>query len=244
MAKLKNIISWTLGLVALILMMSFGQRKANEIRLEQPGIHIDHHSGFYFVQEGEIEDIVRSQYPIYDSLRLNEINIALLEESLDNHPSILKSEVYSDFNGRVMIDIVQQKPIARILRSNNSYYLTNQGDSMALSKNYSAEVPLLTGAINRNTRAQVFQFLQKIDEDAYFRESFSGIHIHENNRWELYPKKGHHKILFGSPTNVDKKLKKLKTFYQTIVDESMLKEIKRIDLQFTNQVICQKYENS
>lgn len=244
MAKLKNILSWLSGLVVLLLMTSFGYQKAKEVRVGAPDIHIDHHNGYYFVQQGEIEDLIREAYPIYDSLRLNEINIALLEESLDNHPSILKSEVYSDFNGRLMIDIVQKKPIARILRSNKGYYLTNQGDSMALSKNYSAEVPLLTGAINRTARAQVFHFLQKTNEDDYFRNAFSGIHIHENGHWELYPKMGRHKVLFGTPTEVDKKLKKLKTFYQTIVDESMLNEIKRINLQFTNQVICQKYENS
>ncbi len=244
MVRWKKILGWLTGLALLFTVVGFGYKKAEEAKLSGLSIHIDHESGLYFLQQAEIKALINKAYPFLDSLRLHEINISLLEESLDNHPSIHKAEVYSGLDGRLQVDVKQKKPIARVMHPQKSYYITDEGDSMLLNKNYSARVPLLTGEINRSTRAALFAFIQQTQKDAFFLDFFSGIHVKKEGTWILYPKAGNLHILLGKYQGVDKKLGKLKTFYQTMVDENMLTEIKRIDLRFTNQVICQKHKDS
>jgi cell division protein FtsQ len=49
-----------------------------------------------------------------------------------------------------------------------------------------------------------------------------------------------YKIDFGRTINIDKKFKNYKAFFQKAVNDSLLKNYKRINLKFTQQVVCIK----
>ncbi len=242
MGKIAKILSWLLGVGCIFIMMAFSSQKSKNLRFTDLNIAVDHSSGLYFVKAEEVRALVLKDYPILDSLQVNEINIALLEESLDNHPSIAKAEVYSTLKGTLEIRVKQKEPIARIINGRTSYYLTNKGDSMKLSSNFSAKVPLVTGRITVKTQKEVFDLLANKDRDLFYKDFWSGIEIQENKSWVLYPEAGNHKVLLGAYNNVNGKLKKLKTFYQAVVSDKSINEIQSINLQYTNQVICQKHK--
>jgi cell division protein FtsQ len=242
MDKAFKIGGWLLGIVVMIGTLAFSQYKAKVLRYKDLKISISDDTHLHFLKPEEVREGVMRVYPMLDSLRINEINIALLEESLDNHPSILKAEVYSTLLGDVEIEVKQKKPIARIINTGSSYYLTESGDSMGLSPNFSAKVPLVNGKLTAENRQLVYDFLQKTQADEYFKGAISGIHIGEENKWTVYPHMGRHKVFFGAYTAMDQKLYKLKTFYQSLQTEEDINEIKSINLQYTNQVVCQKHK--
>lgn len=242
MGKVAKILSWFLGISSLLVIMAFGNQKSKNLRFTDLEIVIDHSSGLYFVKAEEVRQLVLKEYPILDSLRLNEINIALLEESLDNHSSIAKAEVYSTLKGTLKIRVKQKEPIARIMHGYTSYYLTNKGDSMKLSSNYSAKVPLVTGKITAKTQKEVYDLLANKKRDFFYKDFWAGIEIKKDKSWVLYPEAGNHKVILGTYSNIDGKLKKLKTFYQAVVSDKSINEIQSIDLQYTNQVICKKHK--
>lgn len=240
MKKLWNIAGWTLGFALLISLLAFSSQCRNSVQLSKIEIEVDYHRDLHFVTTEEIEKIVRDEYPYLDSLFCKEININLLEERLDNHPSIRKAEVYSALDGILRIDVTQKQPVFRVQNSGRAYYIDEVGDSMALSPNYSARVPLVTGSISPETAKAVFGLYQQLQADEFYRDFFAGVHVEENGGWTLYPRPGQHKILLGQPEELKEKLKRLKIFYHSVVDSGNLDSIKALNLAFDKQVVCTK----
>jgi len=242
MDKLKNIIFWSLGVISLILIYSFARSEQREVKVRDLEIDIDYSNEQYFIKKEEVQKIIHKEYPYLDSLYLQEINIKLLEEKLDNHPSIRKAEVFSALDGILRIEITQKMPVARFMHSGSAYYLDAKGDSMPLSPNFSARVPLVTGHISSPDRAEMFQFLNALNNDEFFHNFFEGVEVKENGEWILFPKPGHHKVLLGKPEEVESKLRKLKIFYLNAVNSKSIDSIKTINLKYKGQVICRKYK--
>lgn len=241
MRKIIQILSWSLGVIALIVAMSFTSSLRKDTIASGPVIEIKQIDNQRFLKNEDIEMAVRLQYPDLDSMLLREINIHLLEESIDNHPSIRKAEVYSGLDGTLRIEVFPKKPVARIYNSGRAYYLDEIGDSMALSENFSAEVPLITGKASPKIRHQIFEFIKLCEGDDLYDGFFGGININEEDEWTLYPKPGRHSVLMGRFSDVEAKLDKLKVFYEQTVDKDNIDSLKSINLKFEGQVICRKY---
>lgn len=241
MMKIWNIVSWTLGLALLLVLAAFSSQKQGEVKFQGIDIQIDYNQKHYFVTKGELEEIVRIEYPYMDSILSREINITVLEETLDNHPSIRKAEVYSALDGILRIHIQQKQPCYRVHNSIRDYYIAEKGDTMVLSPNYSAKVPLVTGKLSAETTYKVYEFFTSIKKDEFFGNFFTGIDVDDKGDWTLYPKPGHHKVFIGEPENLDEKLRRLKIFYQSVIDKKNIDSIASLNLTYDKQVICKKY---
>ena len=242
MKKIWNIVSWVGGFGLLLFLLAFGQSQKEQLVINQYKVEFQESNSHFFVTQTEVEEMVRELYPLIDSISSQEINISVLEESLDNHPSIIKAEVYSALDGLLRIRVEQKKPCIRVRNSLSDYYIAEQGDSMALSSNFSATVPLITGNVSAKNRNQIFLFFQKIEKDAFYGNFISGLHVNNDDTWVLYPTQGRHKILLGSPERIDEKLKNLNAFYNQVVSKQNLDSIASLNLKFEGQVICKKYE--
>ena len=51
----------------------------------------------------------------------------------------------SDHKGHLIFDVIQERPMARIVTQNEVYYLTESGSIMPTSKNYSSRVMVVLG---------------------------------------------------------------------------------------------------
>lgn len=241
MSKIWNIASWIIGLGVLLTMLAFSSNIRDEVRISGLEVQVDNSHQQYFITKEDVENIIRDKHPFIDSLLYREININVLEERLDNHPSIRKAEVYSALDGTLRIDVSQKKPVFRVHHSHGDYYIAEKGDSMALSPNFSAKVPLVTGSVSAETAQQVFDFFDHFQEDEFFKNFFSGIHVNENNEWVLYPKPGRHHVMLGTPENWESKLRKLQAYYENLVDQKNIDSIKTLNLTYDGQVVCTKY---
>ncbi len=240
MDRWKNITLWSLGIITLIFTCSFGENKYRKVKIKSLEIDIDCSQKQYFVRQKEIRKIIRKEYPHFDSLHLREINTNLLEEKLDNYPFVKEAEVFSTLDGILKIKIAQKVPLARFMDSDSIYYLDMKGNSMPLSSNFSACVPLITGYISSD-RTEIFQFINNLRKDEFYYNFFEGIEMDAKGEWILYPKPGHHKIFIGNPEDIKGKLKRLKIFYQSVVNAKNIDSLKTINLKYKGQVICKKY---
>lgn len=240
MRKVLNIASWATGLSLIISLLAFSSDFQQETRMRGLSINIDGLENYHFITETEIRELIYAEYPFLDSLYCREINKNLLEESLDNHPSIHKAEVYSTLTGILRIHISQKRPVFRVQQSEEAYYVDASGSVMPLSPHYSAEVPLVTGTINEATRSRVFEFFSTLAKDEYFGGMFHGLDIGEDGEWVLYPRIADHRIIIGEPQDIEDKLSRLKTFYDKTGDTPLFDEFKSLNLSFEGQVVGSK----
>ena len=235
----QKITLWTLGLSVWFVLLGSSSIKRDETPYRHFSLSFENRQDKSFLSYAEMEKLV--QYALGDSAKqLVEINKALLEESIDNHPAIRKAEVYSKIDGSLRIMLWQHNPVARVIDKRGSFYLLENGAQMPLSKHYSEDVPLVSGEWNTESLQAIASFWKGLEKDDFFKGFFTGMACDNLEDWVLYPSKGNFKIVLGSPKQLQEKLTKLEVFYKGAPRLKDINKLKEIDLRYDGQVICRK----
>jgi cell division protein FtsQ len=182
--------------------------------------------------------IEKNQQP--QNLQKEKLDLNKLEKRLDNHNMIEKSEVFVSVDGVLKIVVKQKIPIARIFDLDSSFYFDYQGNKMPISNNYSSRVPLVTGEINAIKRADLTELFRIIQKDDFLKKNIIGVQIYPNGAVIMASRNYDYQIDFGRLINVEQKLKNYKAFYQKAVSDSSIVKYKKINLIYTQQVVCTK----
>jgi cell division protein FtsQ len=238
--RILNLTYWISGVVIVIFLLSFAGREQAAQVCEALVIDIDQTPGGYLITPDEIEALVRSEYPEIDGMRLTEINIYLLEELIQENSWVADAEVFYKLNGHVFIRVWQKMPIARVFDHQGSFYLDEMGVKMPLSKNFSADVPLITGIRSPQHLEEALVVLNGIGKFKTLSQLTGGISRKDNGDYVIFPAMGHHKVLLGAAQNPEKRLRKLEIFYEKGLDAEIEPAVAWVNLKYRNQVIIQK----
>ncbi len=165
------------------------------------------------------------------------IDLYQLEKEVTKNPYIEKASLYITIDGTLNALIKQREPIARVITNSETYYLDLQGEEVPLSENYSARVPLITGAKKDKDFAEVRKLLHKIIANDFFKKEVIGIHMDDSDELLLTMRSGDYKIEFGKLKEIDQKLKKLEAFYSKAFSDSTIYKYKTINIKYHNQVV-------
>jgi cell division protein FtsQ len=171
------------------------------------------------------------------------INLNNLEKFVQSNEMIENAEVFLTIKGDLGVIIRQRTPVLRVANGTGSYYYDSQGKKMPLSENYSARVPLTSSELNINNCNDIICLSNIIISDNFLQKQIIGINQIETNginQFELKTRLGNQVIIFGDMTRVEKKINKLKIYYQKSIEDKTLETYKSIDLKFNNQVVCAK----
>ena len=236
----KSILLWLVGLCLWIVLLSLGQREQPLIKGDKYHIEFINRPLNSFISKEEMAKELEILRLSSETSGLEEINIQLLEESLDNHPSIKKAEVYSNLDGTLNIEIWQHQPLARLMTAKRSDYLISNGELMPLSSHFSEQVPLVTGPVAFHQKKEIAAFWQVLATKDELKNIFSGLHCMADSNWVLYPVKGDYRVELGKAKNIESKLENLKNFFKFSGKMKDIQKLESINLEFNNQVICRK----
>ena len=153
---------------------------------------------------------------------------------------IEKSEVFVSVDGVLKAIVKQKTPIVRVIDGEDSFYIDYQGGKMPLSDNFTARVPLVSGEINEKNADKLNELFRFIFDDDFLRKNIVGIQIFSNGSLKMMNRNFDYEIEFGKTINVEKKFNNYKAFFQKAVLDSSLYHYKKINLKFTQQVVCTK----
>jgi cell division protein FtsQ len=168
------------------------------------------------------------------------INLHDLENVVYQNPLVEKVKVFITIDGGLKAVIKQRTPIARVNTGTEVYYIDKQGVKMPLSKNYSARVLLVSGNVLESDMSSVFGLVTKINDDSFLSKLVVGIEKKSTNDYILQTRKYDQHIQIGKIENLNVKFKKLKAFYNEVIQSNELEKYKTINLKFNNQVVCTK----
>ena len=173
---------------------------------------------------------------------IQKVNLDLnkLEKSLNSHEMIEKSDVYVSIDGVLKAVVKQKTPIARIFDNEGSFYIDYEGNRMPLSANFTARVPLVSGVINKKNNEDLAELFRAIQDDSFLKKNIIGVEIMPDGSLKMHNRNFDYQIEFGKLTDVERKFKNYKAFFQKAVLDSSLYKYKKIDLRFTEQVVCTK----
>lgn len=168
-----------------------------------------------------------------ETLVLNKV-----EEKLDAHKMIAESDVYLSVNGRLKAKIIQRTPIARV-QAKQSFYIDETGNTMPLSDNFSARVPLVSNVTEKDVNA-VFPLVKKIREDDFLKKHVVGVFQNNKSEFVLQLRENDFTVNFGKTVNINRKVGNFKAFYQKALRDNSLGKYKSVSLKYSNQVVCTK----
>jgi len=206
-----------------------------------------------FIRERDVTEILFREFRhaiVGQPLEL--IDIEEVEKVLEADIFIKNADVYVDALNKVHISVEQRIPIARIMDENDpSYYLDEDGERVRTSAKFTARVIVVTGKIGHfddnylniphSRLKRVFELIQHIDADPFWKAQFEQIHVDHSGDVTLIPKLGDHKVKFGVPNeDMKDKFHRLKVFYQDGLPVEGWNKFKSINVAFKGQVVAKK----
>ena len=158
-----------------------------------------------------------------------------------------------------MLNLFNKKrtPIARFVSPvyEKNFYIDDNGFLMPLCSTYVSRVPIFSGKINLPERLnlyvldslhkspdfqKIYKMSKLINNDSFLKSQIVQIHINNNGYFELIPRIGNQRILFGSIENMEKKFKKINLFYKNGPQPKDLNKYDTLNVLYENQIICSK----
>lgn len=174
------------------------------------------------------------------SIDKDKLDLNTLEKSINKHDMIEKSEVFLSIDGTLKAVVTQRTPIARFIGEDTSFYIDSKGNRMPLSNIYAARVPLISGQLTSENQQEIAALLRIIYADDFLKKNITGMRIENDGDVILGTRNYDYDILFGKTINMEAKFNNYKAFYQKAVSDSSINYYKKINLKFTQQVVCTK----
>lgn len=199
----------------------------------------------HFINNIEIRDLV-------NEMGLEEgknISLKEIEKTLNDVDFIKEAQVSKDLKGQLIIDVVQDRPIARIMASNGKSAYVNQSMQLIdLSKKYTARVLLITGQgaglllkrdfFDKPEGKSLFKLINHLNNDRFWHAQIAQIELNKDLELTLYTQVGSEMIEFGTAEDFSKKLGKLKIFYNEIIPKKGWNTYKVVKLQYKDLIVC------
>ncbi len=243
--------------------VGFAEHSRSAIQCKEIVINVDDSLGNSFVQQIDIEQLINDKFGILKGKQLSSINISLLEKIIDGNPFVLKAQVFSTVDGKLIVEVKQRTPVVRVINAfNESFYIDDCGVLMPMSDRFSAHVPVANGNIfNRETEQRIrrltgseirdtsfyptllekiFMVSDYVHSHEFWNAQIEQVYINAAGEMELIPRVGNQIILFGNEKEIEEKFSKLYTFYKKGLSKTGWNQYKTINVTFKDQVVCSK----
>jgi cell division protein FtsQ len=237
-----------------IIVLTSAIQKQKQLTCNNVEVKIDYDSGLAFLSEGEIKDhlnFVNGGNLI--GKELSTIDFRKLEREVEKNPFADKAEVFVDQQQNIIVDVIQKRPILRILNSDGvGYYISEKNERIPLSDKFTSHVAIALGAVETHQSAQrdssvqaaLYKLIQYVRKDKFLNALVDQVRVNDNGEFDIIPKINGHFIRFGNADeNMEEKFNRLKIFYKEGMEKVGWMKYKSIDLRYMNQVVCEKRDS-
>lgn len=263
MKRVLKIGGWSVFSIGVLVLLFFVNAGFDKVETLKPEITIEKPGGHNFVTEEKVLLLMNDLGYSFDNQVLGDIELKRIEEKVGAIPGVKSVEAYKFNSGKVKLEIKQQLPIARIFLHGGKLgcYMDNEGEIIPLSYDYVAKVPVFTGYIyepindipnlKRITETdsisklhvldEIFYLASAIAKDDFLSAQIVQIYVNEEEEFEMIPRVGNHRILFGGIDDLDSKMERLNTIYtSSSFDVKELNLYDTLDLKYKDQIVCSK----
>ena len=240
---------WVLvGSACIVLLVSAVHNK--EIKVcKGVEINISGVSNNFFIDKTDVYNIIKNfSGDSTQKKSLASIDLGRIEKALEKDLWVKNAELYFDNNNCLKVSVEEREPVARLFTlTGNTFYIDSSCMILPLSDKFSARLPVFTG-FTSDARilakddsvllCSIKSISQKILSDTFLMAMIEQVDINTNRAFELVPKLGKQRIIFGDATDVDAKFDKLKLFYKDVITQSGWNRYSTINLQYKNQVVA------
>src|SRR5690606_24962562 len=183
-----------------------GQRKIENIQIEFVG-----DQNLYITHE-MVNKLLILSYGDLTNLPKENIVLNTIEKAIEANDMVKKAQVYFTVDGGLKAKVSQRKPIGRV-EGISSFYMDEDGLRMPFSKLHSARVPIITGKITENSLREAHRIITFGNADEFLRKNIIGIHITEEEKYQLRFRVDNFVVVLGSVEDLERKFANFRAFY-------------------------------
>ena len=178
-------------------------------------------------------------YPL--NKKNSEINTHQIEEALLKNDIIGSVEVVQSVSGKITIKIWQRMPVLRVFSANGNYFVDKEGMIIPSLPGQAIFVPVASGNIEKSFAvSELYKFALYLQNDSFWNDLITQIYVRSTKDVEIVPRIGNQRILMGSLDDFEKKLGKLRKFYEQVIPKMGWEKYSVINLKYKNQIVCTK----
>lgn len=245
MPNWKKIILVTLNIVIgaylVLAMTAFNKPKLHSSVCNKVQISIEYTEPQGFLNENDIRQQLADAHISPIGKPMNEVSVRQIEEKLNSLPLIEQAECYKTQAGHLCINVRQRVPVVRVMADNgDDYFVDNHGEAIK-SPGYTCDVIVATGCISpAYAKKHLASVASEILASSFWKNQVVQLNVLSDGSVELIPRVGDHIAYLGQPTDVDRKLSRLLTFYQQGLSQTGWNKYSRISVEFDNQIVCKR----
>ncbi len=258
-----NFVKWLLVVSYLAVSLAFVSSRSHQVSCSSINIIIADSIENQFITKAEILKTLERHYSNLIGIPLKMINTHEIEDHLTSMQALKRVDAYKTLDGKLTIRVEQRKPMMRVInRYGQSYYIDIEGEIVPLSSKYTSHVLVVNGNIiepfeigskvrvmdwagdvmNEHTPliCRLYDFARYVTNNNFWNAQISQVYVNSPTNIELIPRVGPHTVILGSLDGYEKKLEKLKLFYERALPEEGWNKYKEINLKYRNQIVCTK----
>lgn len=207
------------------------------------------------ITKGDIHRLVTKELPNdIMAQKITRVDIGMIESLLRSDTRIFSAEVFIDAHQKLVVDVVQRRPVLRVMNhKNDQFYVDQGGDFVRKVDDKASRVPVITGYVESYDQDKTldklprlksaFDMVTQIRKDVVLRALIEQIHFEKDARIVLIPKIGDEKIIIDHLDQFERKLNNLKTFYKHLAKTDGWEKYEEIDISYYNQVVPRNLNN-
>lgn len=237
-----------------VVVLTSAVQKQNQLTCKNLQVKIDYDSGLAFLSEQEIKDHLN--YLSGEKLigkQLSKVDFSNLEREVEKNPFVDNAEIFVDQQQNIVVDIIQKRPILRILNNDGvGYYISEKNERIPLNDKFTSHVAIAIGNVEMHQSAKrdstvqtaLYKLIQYVSKDEFLNALVDQVYVNENGEMDVIPKISGHIIRFGNAEEgMEEKFSRLKIFYKEGLGKVGWTKYKSIDLRYMNQVVCEKRDS-
>jgi cell division protein FtsQ len=249
------LISILIGLLVALIAVWGGLKFSGKNRtIQKIDISILPDSSIYFLDEQDVFNMVNRTCGNPRGKAASEVSLTKLETTLKSMPYIETSQVYISLDGIMKIQIVQRKPIVRIMNlAGETYFLDTSGHKIPYRGKHAPDVIPATGNIAEKLTdsgkiktpllRQILKLAVFLDANPLWNAQFEQCHVDNYGDLILVPRVGKHSIVLGNAENLPEKFANLRQFYEKGLRNTGWEKYHTISLKYRGQIVGIKSVN-
>ncbi len=242
---------WCLAGAGALVLLVAAIRKEDEQTCTGINIIIKGVSNNFFVDKNDILNEL-NQYidGAPEGQPVSSFNLKSLENDLQKNIWVKQSQLFFDNNYVLQIIVTEREPAARLFSTaGTTFYIDSSITMLPLSEKFSARLPVFTNfpsdkaVLSKKDSAllkDIYNISTAIQKDSFIMALVEQVDITPYRTFEIVPKVGNSIISFGDGNNIDKKLSKLKLFYEQVIPKCGWNYYNAIDVQYAGQIVAKR----
>lgn len=198
-----------------------------------------------FIDEKEIENILKKAKMYPKGRLMNTINTQKIEETISKNELVSKVDCYKTSNGKLCIKIEQRVPVIFVVPNEKDGYFVDSQGKIIQGGNYVSNLVTASGYIDEKyASTKLADFGMYLQTDDFWNNQIEQIYVTKGRKGEhevrLVPRVGEQVVYLGTLDDYQKKLQRLKIFYEKGMGTVGWNKYSKINLEYPNQIICTK----